>query len=782
MGQTASSLRPLKLSPAMYEPSETRIPNSPRWEGTLAEVVTENMMPPPPRPLNPSRSVSEDPRSASPAAGASSSGRRSPYQLPLRSATAPVLQRTPSDDLVLPQDSAFPKFPTSRPQSPAPSTPVTNALPRFVQEQRAEIVDPESDLRQDMPRNVEGISPGPPHVRNGTASRPLRHHRKSSSITSSRDFTRSSGASSKKPQVRRPSTSSSIYTRNPSMISMPASSRITSNSSDVPALPSIPSNVDLGKKESRRNSMNNSPGFDFGTFGGQSSQQFSQQITQESENSHIGKGSKPKHSGHRPQASVASIMAPLHEIGSTSSFKPSKSIRRQRAATLTAPREGSQAGPMGDMKAGEAHPPMPSPTVMHNYEIGNPYHLSRESTSSNESSHSDIKSGSSRSSPPLNESPKISNAQTGPTPIGTGLRGFQFGVNEHIRGDRPEACQLDRAQQPSNDIEPFGQAHSALDPKPPPHLDSRPINPLNSGGPKSAPVHSTQGSSWGKPISQSRKHAREHFRQESRPGTPRSREPTPKPLDGNFGAPLVHGLKPFPRVQPSPPRSPQPPLTIRRPSQPETCEVPQAPQRRDTSPLTSPEDYIATSFPDQPNNNLHLTAGFPLPPAIPGSTSPAPRRAPVSKGPCRGCNETIYGKSVSSADGRLTGRYHKQCFVCTTCKAPFQTVDFYVCNNSPYCARHYHEINNSICGSCDRGIEGHYLEMMEDPRQRKFHPHCFTCQDCHLILRDDYYEWNGRVLCEQHAFGAASRSMSLPSSLVPGRRYPEKRSTRLMMM
>ena len=37
------------------------------------------------------------------------------------------------------------------------------------------------------------------------------------------------------------------------------------------------------------------------------------------------------------------------------------------------------------------------------------------------------------------------------------------------------------------------------------------------------------------------------------------------------------------------------------------------------------------------------------------------RPSTASKGTCRGCGETIRGKSVSSADGRLTGRYHKQC-------------------------------------------------------------------------------------------------------------------------
>jgi hypothetical protein len=96
-----------------------------------------------------------------------------------------------------------------------------------------------------------------------------------------------------------------------------------------------------------------------------------------------------------------------------------------------------------------------------------------------------------------------------------------------------------------------------------------------------------------------------------------------------------------------------------------------------------------------------------------------------NKGNCRGCGEIIRGKSVSSADGRLTGRYHKECFVCETCDEPFPTNDFYVIDNHPFCARHYHQLNGSLCQSCDKGIEGEYLET--DMKQ-KFHPFCFTCR------------------------------------------------------
>lgn len=125
---------------------------------------------------------------------------------------------------------------------------------------------------------------------------------------------------------------------------------------------------------------------------------------------------------------------------------------------------------------------------------------------------------------------------------------------------------------------------------------------------------------------------------------------------------------------------------------------------------------------------LSKTTGTPpsIPLSIqqPPSSSPKCRTTAVNKGNCRGCNEPIKGKSVSSADGRLTGHYHKRCFVCKTCKEPFQSTDFYVIENHPYCSRHYHQLNGSLCKSCDRGIEGQYLETEV---KQKFHPQCFTC-------------------------------------------------------
>ncbi|RKU44390.1 hypothetical protein DL546_004316 [Coniochaeta pulveracea] len=169
----------------------------------------------------------------------------------------------------------------------------------------------------------------------------------------------------------------------------------------------------------------------------------------------------------------------------------------------------------------------------------------------------------------------------------------------------------------------------------------------------------------------------------------------------------------------------------------------------------------------------------PRDPAVRARSRPRDLPPPVSRGNCKSCGLAITGKSISSADGRLTGRYHKACFVCTTCQSPFSSSTFYVLDDKPYCELHYHSLNGSLCGGCGNGIEGQYLE---DEKSRKHHPGCFRCGDCGIVLRDGYFEVGGKVLCEKDAWarlqanqnwarkGSSPVTLGLPgSSLGPNR-------------
>ncbi|KAI9643761.1 hypothetical protein NHQ30_007110 [Ciborinia camelliae] len=243
---------------------------------------------------------------------------------------------------------------------------------------------------------------------------------------------------------------------------------------------------------------------------------------------------------------------------------------------------------------------------------------------------------------------------------------------------------------------------------------------------------------------------------EQEPNSPLS----PAPLSPTLQTP-DHVTNPI--SSPSPvPRVPSPaPL---KPRNREPSPAPQNPPPRNLSPtpLDRSQKSITAPVPDQHKS---------LPP---------PGRPAASKGNCKSCTLPIKGKSVSSADGRLTGRYHKPCFVCTTCRAPFPTSEFYVHNDAPYCEHHYHQLNNSMCHGCDRGIEGQYVES---EKKEKFHPTCLNCADCKRNLRHDYFEMDGRIYCERDAFRRTQEGRRGVGGLLGVETTKmERRTTRLMMM
>ncbi|KAI8820590.1 uncharacterized protein EV422DRAFT_496891 [Fimicolochytrium jonesii] len=110
---------------------------------------------------------------------------------------------------------------------------------------------------------------------------------------------------------------------------------------------------------------------------------------------------------------------------------------------------------------------------------------------------------------------------------------------------------------------------------------------------------------------------------------------------------------------------------------------------------------------------------------------------------CRGCGTPVQGETINA----LNSTYHKECFVCTTCRQPFQGRRFYVFDNDPVCLLHYHERNNSLCGGCQTGIEGPCADIPE--LGKRFHQECWCCALCQASLMDSYYSFEGRAYCEK---------------------------------
>lgn len=122
---------------------------------------------------------------------------------------------------------------------------------------------------------------------------------------------------------------------------------------------------------------------------------------------------------------------------------------------------------------------------------------------------------------------------------------------------------------------------------------------------------------------------------------------------------------------------------------------------------------------------------------------------------CRRCNQTIEKHAVSSSDGQLKGKYHRDCFNCHTCHKPFPDKTFYVFDGKPFCAYHYHEANNSLCAAptCGEPIEGPCAVSHSGER---YHPEHFLCEHPRCGERlVEYWEVDGRMFCDRHAQGDA---------------------------
>lgn len=91
---------------------------------------------------------------------------------------------------------------------------------------------------------------------------------------------------------------------------------------------------------------------------------------------------------------------------------------------------------------------------------------------------------------------------------------------------------------------------------------------------------------------------------------------------------------------------------------------------------------------------------------------------------CRACGFPVEKEAVSAMDGKLQGKWHRTCFGCQTCHNAFPDNTFYVYDGAPYCKRHYHRLNNSLCRCCDEPIEGPCVQTIEGWR---YHPSCLSC-------------------------------------------------------
>jgi len=121
-------------------------------------------------------------------------------------------------------------------------------------------------------------------------------------------------------------------------------------------------------------------------------------------------------------------------------------------------------------------------------------------------------------------------------------------------------------------------------------------------------------------------------------------------------------------------------------------------------------------------------------------------------GNCERCGKVVEGKILKVSEGF----YHPECFTCVVCDinlvgVPFSRDD----DKKVYCSDDYKKKHAALCSACSEHIvpkKGETTAARIRALGRDFHPECFKCEDCGLVLDSrkpgsECYPVNNTPLC-----------------------------------
>jgi len=119
---------------------------------------------------------------------------------------------------------------------------------------------------------------------------------------------------------------------------------------------------------------------------------------------------------------------------------------------------------------------------------------------------------------------------------------------------------------------------------------------------------------------------------------------------------------------------------------------------------------------------------------------------------CGKCGKEVKGEII-----RITGAvFHPDCFSCETCHKNMVGIPFTSDNEKKvYCPEDYTKKFAAVCSVCDKPIvpkEGQTTAPRLRALGKDFHPPCFKCEDCGMVLDSrikgkECYPIKSHVLC-----------------------------------
>jgi len=116
-----------------------------------------------------------------------------------------------------------------------------------------------------------------------------------------------------------------------------------------------------------------------------------------------------------------------------------------------------------------------------------------------------------------------------------------------------------------------------------------------------------------------------------------------------------------------------------------------------------------------------------------------PGSSNVSKISCAACSNALGIDSVNALDKQ----WHKECFVCQTCRKSLVTEGFKSHEGRPICVDCFNNKFGLKCTGCQKAIAAAYVQVKGNP----WHSDCFVCNRCKKPFDAGYGEKGGEYLC-----------------------------------
>ncbi|XP_040928684.1 four and a half LIM domains protein 3-like isoform X2 [Betta splendens] len=92
--------------------------------------------------------------------------------------------------------------------------------------------------------------------------------------------------------------------------------------------------------------------------------------------------------------------------------------------------------------------------------------------------------------------------------------------------------------------------------------------------------------------------------------------------------------------------------------------------------------------------------------------------------------------------------WHKDCFLCTSCKSPLAGQPFTSQGDDPYCVKCFSSLYAIKCAGCNTAITGFGDGKYVSFEERQWHQPCFKCSRCSVsLVGSGFFPDRDQILC-----------------------------------